>query len=859
MSSIELESRVAIRLSVLDWACSAVGVVSLFFWAPSVVGFSPATWFGCGVLILLKVAIDGWCWRRAHISGVSWLETSEVWAIVALHRYGVAACLAVLLLSEVGGFVARLARGLFRPDSAASLAIRRELWLLGRSFGLHSIVFLGVSLGVGWDEPLTPLSAVLVMALVSAFFLAAVSCEMVLVRQVNGLAVALEIGGQFFRLQGYLFACGALAVVVGLHPVGLAVCAWVFVSTTVALSGVQESMRWSQQIYRLADARVTLVKPAESLDEVRAKIVDFVSAEMSAPAKMVNVEPSSGLAIKIPDWHLDEWLWMPDRPSTVPMQAQKDWFNLLSSFASSALNATDSYELAVNESLKVVLTAAELRDTQDELADKDTQLTSTREQLEFERTHDAMTMLSNRRAVTRKAVELLDERAPHRLVVVTWTVPSLNRVVVHYGEPAGISLMRQVAVRWRATAPADAIIGFSPDTGFIAAMPLDPGKSADRLLGSIRAALPNHPEDALMVPTADGLQPVLALPRIGLAELGIDADSVEELITIAASVQTDATSNDVIVRRAMVEHDKGSDYSPSLEFALYQALATKSRDLEVHYQPIVDIVTGETVAAEALVRWRHDGAMQNPAEFVAMAEDSCLIEALSAFVFDSAAAAARRWTSLPGANHIPVSVNVSPRLLESGVLQPMITKALDQSGLSASLLKLEITEGIHLDATSESVQKTLTRLTSNGHVLSIDDFGMGYSSMSQMQSLPFGQLKIDREFVRNIEFERGARETLLAMRLIARSRHMETVAEGVENPGQLAVLNKLDVRFVQGWVFAKAMPYDEFVAWMLDPVKVQQRKDFTERHAHIEPVALPEPLELNPSSTRTTILRHLGL
>jgi EAL domain-containing protein (putative c-di-GMP-specific phosphodiesterase class I)/GGDEF domain-containing protein len=828
-------------------------------WVPALVRSNSSVWAGCAVLTVLKVAVDGWSWRRAHVGGAAWLETTEVWAIVAFARFGAAACLGVLLGAEIAGLLLRAARRRVRSVDGKAENSGDEFALLARNLGLQSIIFASIAIWSGWAAPLSPRDSVLATVQLSLLIAVATCIELVFIRRSDGWAVARDALGQFVQLQGYLFACGGLAVIVGLHPIGVTVFLWAFVSTTIALSNVQESIRWSQQIYRLADARVTLVKPAESLDEVRAKIVEFVSAEMNAPAQMVIGEPASGLAIKIPDWHLDEWLWMPDRPSTVPMQAQKDWFNLLSSFASSALNATDSYELAVNESLKVVLTAAELRDTQDELADKDTQLTSTREQLEFERTHDAMTMLSNRRAVTRKAVELLDERAPHRLVVVTWTVPSLNRVVVHYGEPAGISLMRQVAVRWRATAPADAIIGFSPDTGFIAAMPLDPGKSADRLLGSIRAALPNHPEDALMVPTADGLQPVLALPRIGLAELGIDADSVEELITIAASVQTDATSNDVIVRRAMVEHDKGSDYSPSLEFALYQALATKSRDLEVHYQPIVDIVTGETVAAEALVRWRHDGAMQNPAEFVAMAEDSCLIEALSAFVFDSAAAAARRWTSLPGANHIPVSVNVSPRLLESGVLQPMITKALDQSGLSASLLKLEITEGIHLDATSESVQKTLTRLTSNGHVLSIDDFGMGYSSMSQMQSLPFGQLKIDREFVRNIEFERGARETLLAMRLIARSRHMETVAEGVENPGQLAVLNKLDVRFVQGWVFAKAMPYDEFVAWMLDPVKVQQRKDFTERHAHIEPVALPEPLELNPSSTRTTILRHLGL
>jgi EAL domain-containing protein (putative c-di-GMP-specific phosphodiesterase class I)/GGDEF domain-containing protein len=824
-------------------------VPTLNLWTPHAVGW-------CVLLLAAKVLVDLWSWNRSHVGGASWLETTELWSILVLARFGVGAALVLLIVSELVGIVARAT---VDRSGLGRTCLARELALVVRTAGANSLVFGSVAIWAGWNAALNPLDAVLATVQLSSLLIVISCVELVTVRRANGWVLWRAGASQFFQLQGYLFGCGALAVVVGVDPIGVLLAAWVFVSTTRAVGNVQESIRWSQQIYRLADARVTLVKPAESLDDVRATIAGFVSAEMNAPAQMVNAEPTSGLAIKIPDWHLDEWLWMPDRPSTVPMQAQQDWFNLLSSFASSALNATDSYELAVSESLKVVLTAAELRDTQDELADKDTQLTSTREQLEFERTHDAMTMLSNRRAVTRKALELLDERAPHRLVVVTWTVPSLNRVVVHYGEPAGISLMRQVAVRWRATAPADAIIGFSPDTGFIAAMPLDPGKSADRLLGSIRAALPNHPEDALMVPTADGLQPVLALPRIGLAELGIDADSVEELITIAASVQTDATSNDVIVRRAMVEHDKGSDYSPSLEFALHQALATKSRDLEVHYQPIVDIVTGETVAAEALVRWRHDGSMQNPAEFVAMAEDSCLIEALSAFVFDSAAAAARRWTSLPGANHIPVSVNVSPRLLESGVLQPMITKALDQSGLSASLLKLEITEGIHLDATSESVQKTLTRLTSNGHVLSIDDFGMGYSSMSQMQSLPFGQLKIDREFVRNIEFERGARETLLAMRLIARSRHMETVAEGVENPGQLAVLNKLDVRFVQGWVFAKAMAYEEFVAWMLDPVKVQQRKDFTERHAHIEPVALPEPLELNPSSTRTTILRHLGL
>jgi diguanylate cyclase (GGDEF)-like protein/PAS domain S-box-containing protein len=239
----------------------------------------------------------------------------------------------------------------------------------------------------------------------------------------------------------------------------------------------------------------------------------------------------------------------------------------------------------------------------------------------------------------------------------------------------------------------------------------------------------------------------------------------------------------------------------TMEQDLRQALADGA--FELHYQPLLDLASGEVTGCEALLRWRHpERGMVSPAEFIPVAEDTGLINELGDWVMQTACTEAAGWPS-----RVRLAVNVSPIQLKSPTLALRITGALAASGLSPDRLEIEITEAV-LIHDDESALAILHQLRAIGVRIALDDFGTGFSSLSYLKRFPFDKIKIDRCFVSDIEVD-GSAAIVQAVVNIAAARNMTTTAEGVETEQQREMLRQLGCTQMQGYLFSAPKPAAE--------------------------------------------------
>ncbi|MGN6278067.1 MAG: EAL domain-containing protein [Sphingomonas sp.] len=250
---------------------------------------------------------------------------------------------------------------------------------------------------------------------------------------------------------------------------------------------------------------------------------------------------------------------------------------------------------------------------------------------------------------------------------------------------------------------------------------------------------------------------------------------------------------------------QGAQTRKQLEDDLRQALAADQ--FHVAYQPVVSTAEERIVGYEALLRWDHPtrGSV-SPAEFIPVAEECGLVEAIGEWVLRTACLEAARW---PG--NVRVAVNVSPIQFANPALPTVITSALAKSGIAPQRLELEITEGVFVndDAQSEAMFAALKRL---GVRLALDDFGTGYSSLGYLKKAPFDKIKIDQSFVRGA-IEPGNRNAAIikAIVTLADTLGMETTAEGVEVQDEIALIRDLGCSHIQGYVYGKPARAEDVV------------------------------------------------
>ncbi len=247
----------------------------------------------------------------------------------------------------------------------------------------------------------------------------------------------------------------------------------------------------------------------------------------------------------------------------------------------------------------------------------------------------------------------------------------------------------------------------------------------------------------------------------------------------------------------------------STEIEKELAAAIDRHELVLYYQPKIDLVSGEVMGMEALIRWvKPDGSVVPPSEFIPVAEHSLLITKISNFVLYEACRQNKRWQDM-GLKPVTVSINLTAIDFYQTNVTENIKAALDETSLDPEWLDVELTESLALKDIDHAIQQ-MNEIKELGVKLSMDDFGTGYSSLSYIQVLPITLLKLDRSFIMYLEEDEISREIVSAVIRIAKSKKIETIAEGIETPGQAEILKESGCDWAQGYFFGKPMPADRF-------------------------------------------------
>jgi diguanylate cyclase (GGDEF)-like protein len=286
---------------------------------------------------------------------------------------------------------------------------------------------------------------------------------------------------------------------------------------------------------------------------------------------------------------------------------------------------------------------------------------------------------------------------------------------------------------------------------------------------------------------------------VGVTELDPEDDVASTIRNADLALRTaKAAGKDRVCR-----HSDAADSATGRRVRLARDLPSAIEDgrLRVEYQPVVGIAERRVLGLEALVRWDHPvlGPVP-PDEFVALAEDDGLIVPLQRFVLRAATAELARLVA--EGRDLKVSVNVSVRHVQAGCLVPDVATALAAAGLPPERLILELTESVMLDG-EDRLTSDLATLGGMGCIISLDDFGRGYSSLAYLARLPVDILKMDREFIAGIEDDPRGAALVRSIVELGRTLGMDVVAEGVETTGQLDLLAGMDCRFLQGWLLGR--------------------------------------------------------
>jgi diguanylate cyclase (GGDEF)-like protein/PAS domain S-box-containing protein len=264
----------------------------------------------------------------------------------------------------------------------------------------------------------------------------------------------------------------------------------------------------------------------------------------------------------------------------------------------------------------------------------------------------------------------------------------------------------------------------------------------------------------------------------------------------------------------------------AVEASLREALRLKQ--LDVYYQPFVNLATRKIVGLEALMRWAHPVHGLIPADqFIPVAEETGLIVPMGNFVLHRTLQTMSAWRKA-GVPLVPMSLNIAPAQLQRGELQSTISALLKSHGIRPELLQLEMTERAVFDShtpAGESRQDTMARLRDLGIKIAIDDFGTGYSSLSYLKNWRVDALKIDRSFVRDLVTDSSDLAIVSAIIAIAKHLHIQVIAEGIEGYQQAEILRRLGCTIGQGFLFARPMPADQILELLRDSAEPERPEE----------------------------------
>jgi len=428
------------------------------------------------------------------------------------------------------------------------------------------------------------------------------------------------------------------------------------------------------------------------------------------------------------------------------------------------------------------------------------------QQMYRQASYDALTGLPNRRLFSDRLREEIAkaERGAYRVALLFIDLDRFKEVNDSLGHEAGDLLLVEAAQRIRARVRESDTVARLGGDEFIVILP-----EVGDIFPQDRVA--QDLVEAMERPFRLGKHDVFVSASIGIAGYPQDAGNAETLSACADQAMYAAKdmgrSGFSFFTRSMQEQAQ-----QRLQVAAELRGALGKGQLEVYYQPIIEVASGRVVKAEALLRWRHpELGMVSPDKFIPIAEETGLIQEIGAWVFGEAADTAKRWNALCKSGGIrQVSVNMSPRQFVRGNPDTVCIEYLQAIDLNPKAMVIEITEGLLLDDQAEVMNK-LRRFHEAGMQLALDDFGTGYSAMGYLKKFNIDYLKIDRSFIRDIETDPGDRTITEAIVVMAHRLGLKVIAEGVETEGQRELLAAVRCEYVQGYLYARPMPLEAFL------------------------------------------------
>ncbi|MET0492368.1 MAG: EAL domain-containing protein [Actinoplanes sp.] len=465
----------------------------------------------------------------------------------------------------------------------------------------------------------------------------------------------------------------------------------------------------------------------------------------------------------------------------VPMRHQDGRLRLSEVTITNVLHDPDVHGFVLNT--RDIQDAAELQD-----------------QLMHEAYHDSLTDLASRALFRERAVDALENReSPADVAILCLDLDGFKEINDSLGHAAGDALLVQVADRLRAAVREDDTVARFGGDEFGVVIVSDHARAdaetvAERIIAALRE------------PFLVGERELHAAASIGLAS-GADAADIDQLLRNA----------DLAMYRAKQAGGGGlAAYDPKMLTGLVQRLeleadlrlALERDELILHYQPTVDLASGDITGFEALVRWCHPTrGMVSPLDFIGIAETTGLIVPLGRWVLTEACRQAVEWGA-GRTRRLKMAVNVSVRQFDHGDLSVMVAEVLAETGMPVDQLVLEMTESVLLTDTDENLTQ-LQRLKALGVTLAMDDFGTGYSSLAYLRRYPMDILKIDRSFVDRLGGDREDEALVRTIIRLGQNLGMRTVAEGIEDAVQLAALQEMNCDYGQGFFLSRPLPAAE--------------------------------------------------
>lgn len=435
-----------------------------------------------------------------------------------------------------------------------------------------------------------------------------------------------------------------------------------------------------------------------------------------------------------------------------------------------------------------------------------TDLKNAHEKIEHQAYHDVLTGLPNRKLFADRLSVAVGHarRSPKLLAVLFIDVDRFKVINDTHGHDAGDDVLLTVADRLRSCLRAgDTVARIGGDEFAVLVTELrdsdDAARVAEKLLQSM-----NQPIDG------DG-RTLHVSASIGIAVCPIDGEDAESLLKNADGAMYRAKESGRNTYQLCTQ-DLKDRATQRLTMENSLRLALPRSEFLLYYQPVFDTNRDCIIAVEALLRWKQGDILHSPDTFIPLAEESNLIVPIGQWVLSEAFRQLQSWNEA-GFRELRLIVNLSARQFQQAGLMDLIDQIIDQSGADPTRIEMEITESTAM-LQGERTIAILQQIRDRGFTISVDDFGVGYSSLNYLKRFPVDAVKVDRSFVRDLSAEAGDSAIVDAVLAIARSLHLRVIAEGVETPEQFHILKEKGCVEFQGYLFSRPLPVDEMTKFL---------------------------------------------